>query len=169
MHYCAQKFTKNRKILKIQNWNSEDGNYLTLSHMLPLLTLLLSLRFLVMRLIHESVKTAFYNISRTRGKLCVQSQQTQEAFYIVIKQFIVHNSCGIGTNIPHVFYLLLFGGFLVVFSFFPSFSFCAFCLPFCFGWVDGEPSLFYTYTDSISSVFSMKLKHIKAKAILPPL
>lgn len=123
MHYCAQKFTKNRKILKIQNWNSEDGNYLTLSHMLPLLTLLLSLRFLVMRLIHESVKTAFYNISRTRGKLCVQSQQTQEAFYIVIKQFIVHNSCGIGTNIPHVFYLLLFGGFLVVFFFFSLFQF----------------------------------------------
>lgn len=33
----------------------------------------------------------------------------------------------------------------------------------------GKPTLFYTYTDLILSVFSMKLKQIKPKAIFPPL
>lgn len=40
---------------------------------------------------------------------------------------------------------------------------------FAVDWRMGKPTLFYTYTDLIPSVFSMKLKQIKPKAIFPPL
>lgn len=61
----------------------------------------------------------------------------------------------------------------MVFFFYFCVCVTSFCFvlpsPFALDWRMGKPTFFYTYTSLFPSVFSMKLKQIKPKAIFPSL